>query len=349
MSSAQDSPSPGDAYRSSVEAIREAFPNVIVVPGIEPLADYLQRHTWCKEDIYRCFPWRPHFFLDTAGRDLPFILNTAAVRAHYKDLMADWPLQTRNARKLYDPEDLLKWFRDHLVSTIDTVLVPLTMFAENPEGMRRTFRRVKTKHLSEALEVRGRSSISKHRLVDWPEIRPLIRRDYQDEVGRIFDDLAKTAEEQGVARNRARLPRFPVKLSADKLPVFFTLTGAAGTRGAFSTPDVGYSTVKFFGWARHELTDAADPKRTHQKIAYTQGLWFGGRECLRDYEEGLTELMTAERFVRLFGLQALQTADWRLSKDLCAWAEPDAQFGPGLPPKAQAVLLGTNWVAPKER
>ena len=33
-------------------------------------------------------------------------------------------------------------------------------------------------------------------------------------------------------------------------------------------------------------------------------------------------------------------ADWRLDASLCAWAKKDARFGPGLPPKAQAAMLG---------
>ena len=82
---------------------------------------------------------------------------------------------------------------------------------------------------------------------------------------------------------------------------------------------------------------------------YTQGLWFGGKESIRDYETGLDEVMTAEHFVKLFGESGLKQADWRFSKALCAWNRDDAVFGPGLPPKEMGVLLAANFVAPKEK
>lgn len=63
-----------------------------------------------------------------------------------------------------------------------------------------------------------------------------------------------------------------------------------------------------------------------------------GRSCSR-----------ACRRIGIFGESALKDADWRFSKDLCSWAEKDAVFGPGFPPKEQAVLLGINHVAPKEK
>ena len=59
--------------------------------------------------------------------------------------------------------------------------------------------------------------------------------------------------------------------------------------------------------------------------------------------------MTAEHFVKLFGESGLKQADWRFSKDLCAWNREDAALGPGLPAMEMGVLLGANVVAPKEK
>lgn len=353
----EDQPLPRGAtaaakYAADVAAMREAFPNVILVKGLDALADYLHRHIWCREDICSIFPWGTTLFSWTAGSSIPFILNTKAVRAHYKDLMADWPLQTRNAKKLFDPEDLKEWFRKNLVSTVDSVLVPLTLFAENPDAMRKAFKEASAKHLPDAMAISARRGISRCRLALWPEIIELVRPQYRGEIGRFFDDLAEAAEEQQVARARAKLPRYRVMLPEDKMPKFFSIKDSASTRGNFSSQGVGASTVRFFAWARHEFTPEADAlgsSRSHQKVAVTQGLWIGGEACIQDYEIGLVDLMSAKRFVSLFGLNALQKADWRFSNDLCAWAKPDAKFGPGFPPKTQAVLLGTNWVAPRER
>ena len=55
--------------------------------------------------------------------------------------------------------------------------------------------------------------------------------------------------------------------------------------------------------------------------------------------------MTAERFVKLFGVSALKTARWRISRDLTRWSSDKADFGPGLPPKQLSALLGINYIS----
>ena len=71
------------SYVQETEAIREKFPGVVIVPGIEALGEYLKCHTWNQRDVLASFPWREKLFRKTAGQTLPFILNTDQVRRHY--------------------------------------------------------------------------------------------------------------------------------------------------------------------------------------------------------------------------------------------------------------------------
>lgn len=69
-----------ESYIKEVEAIRKKNPTVIVVPGLESLADHLRFHTWDTKDVLNVFPWKLSFFLRRTSDSLPFILNTTTVR-----------------------------------------------------------------------------------------------------------------------------------------------------------------------------------------------------------------------------------------------------------------------------
>lgn len=336
------------SYFEQTKALKQKYPGVIIVPGMAALADYLRYHTWTQSEVLAAFPWKVKLFRRTAGRTLPFILNTEQVREAFPDLFYEMDNEHKNALKLFSPEDLKDWFRSNLVSTVQTVLVPLTLFADNPDAMRRVFKQCKAKYLTQAYECKSRQELRKIRLSVWPEIQQHIRRELREQVGKFFDDADAAAASQGVQPTRAHFKPYEVKLPADKMPVFFEKKDIGKTRN-YDSEEVSYSTYKFFGWAEHAFRDGIDPDMSARKKAYTQGLWIGGKDCLEDYRTGLLELMTAERFADVFGASALQNADWRFSAELCTWAEPKASFGPGFPPKELSVLLGINRVAPKEK
>lgn len=336
------------SYYEQTLQLREQFPGVIIVPGIEALGDYLRHHTWSQSDVLNAYPWKVKLFRRTAGKCLPFILNTEQVRKAYPERFEFLDKEHKNAVKLFDPKDLKDWFRENLVSSIETVLVPLTMFTDHPNAMRDVYNGIKAERLRTSYESKSRKTLRANRLSLWPEIVSHVRSDLRSQIGQFIDDAKARAAEQGVAANRAHFKEFEVKLPADKLPVFFEKQNIGKTRN-YDSEEISYSTYKYFGWAEHMFRPDLDPEMTTRKKAFTQGLWFGGKDCIQDYESGLVELMTAERFVDVFGESALKTADWRFSKDLCTWAEKGALFGPGFPPREQAVLLGINHVAPKER
>lgn len=338
-------------HYAAVARLRATHPNLIIVNGLDALGDYLRHHIWCKQDILNVFPWKNVLFTRLLGKKLPFILNTEIVRMKYKDVFKDWPLIRVNAQNLYAPSDLLEWFRFNLKSTVETVMVPLTMFAFDADAMRDVYKRVRDAHLTECYKQKKHLKLREMRLCCWPEIQACIRPEFKDDIGKLFEDKTRHAKEQGCVPRRAKLPPYEVTLPADKMPFFCESSEIAGvTRNGYQSVEVSLTSFRDFAWAKHEIRpEAAEDGAPVSRAGYTQGLCFGGKETIKDYEMGLVEVMTAERFVNMFGEDALKKADWRFSKDLCAWAKPDAAFGPGLPPKEMGILLGANLIAPKER
>lgn len=341
-------------YEKQVERLERIAPNIIVLTNEEVIPDYLQEHQWCKADILRTLPVSLSWFNAAIGRKLPFILNTRKIRDAYPEFFENMTLEARNARYLYAPRDLASWLQENMISTVETVLVPLTMFATNPDQMRDTFRRVSSERLSESFASQTRQQLFKSRLAEWPEIRNLIRPELRDHVGVFADDLNHFAEIQGTEHKfRVKLPAVQIRLPKDRIPFFLLLNQIGQTRGYRASADVSKTTCRTFGWAKHQLrSDLEHHAGTNERLVcnrtfYTPGLWFGGNKTIWDYENGLVEPMTVTRFVRVFGENALHDAQWRWSKDMCPWFEENCQFGPGNPPVTQGALLGLNWTAPR--
>lgn len=337
------------AYRNKTEAVRDKLPNCIVVPGFDALQDYLKRHTWCMEQCLEVYPWSITNFRRLAGRTLPFILLTPQVRKHFWREIEKLDPRARNAKRLYDPADLHDWFAENLVTEIETVLVPISMMAENPDALRAEFLELKKKKLPAAYDRRVEKGIKaasdgplptmrSMRLSNW-NLHKGIKQEFKPHIFKWHDDLARKAEEQTVGLRRVHFKRYRVPFPKDMLPRMMNLRQVSQTRD-YSSVNVGFTTIASFGWARHSRYD---DKGNLQQVVFSQGLAVGDPKYRQDYEIGFVDLMTAERFVDLFGENALQTAGWRLDESLCAWHRQNAKLGPGLPPKDLAVLLGVNW------
>lgn len=80
------------------------------------------------------------------------------------------------------------------------------------------------------------------------------------------------------------------------------------------------------------------------KVLYTQGLFIGSTtKEIEDYDKGLVTVMTAHRFVKLFGEAALTDARWRFSKEPLTWCgKKGFPLGPGLPAPELSKLLFIN-------
>lgn len=338
-----------EAYRAKIDTIRASLPNCIIVPGFEALQDYLRHHTWSTEQCVEAYPWSITNFRKLAGKELPFILSTPEVRKRFWKEVAAFDPRAQNAKYLYDPADLHDWFATNLVTEIETVLVPLSLMAENPDGLRAEFLARKKRMLQSAYASRKELGIKakadapaalmrKFRMSTWG-LEHGIREEFRRHVFQWYPDLAVRSEQQNVGIRRVRFKRFEVPFPADKTPKMMTLRQVSQTRD-YASVNVGFTTVASFGWARHSRFDEDG---NLLQVVYSPGLAVGDPKYWNDYEIGFVDLMSAERFVEAFGLNALTTAGWRLDKSLCSWYAPNAAFGPGLPPKEMAMLLGVNW------
>lgn len=335
-------------YRAKTEALKERFPGVIIVPGVEVLGDYLRHHTWSTLDCLEVFPWTRWLFSKTAMLEVPFILNTAEVAKRWPDAAAALGKTARNARMLFDPEDLHAWFARRLRTSVQQVLVPVSMLAERPEALRQRFLELRDEKLAAFYErdrpISRRNARTEKNpaflggwgLGDW------VKPDYRELLWTWKEENDALAERQGVKPNRVKYESIEVPFPTDKLPRMLGQTAVSKTR-AYDSKDVGNSTIRIFAWAKHELVmpeTAARPESRMPPSGFTQGIALGGERFFEDYRIGLVDLWPARKVLDVFGADVFRDADWRLDASLCAWAKKDARFGPGLPPKAQAAMLG---------
>mgnify|MGYP000026852774 CR=1 FL=1 len=323
-------------YQKRAARLRHRLPGLVFVRTEMELEAALRTYCWGAEQCVEAFPWSRLTFMKTAKQDLPFLLGTQWIRDRYVDVMRAWPATARNARYLYSPRDLAAWLRENFRTTVETVLVPLTLFAKDADAMRRAFLNERQLRMQSIYDG-GPLAYRANRLSTWSFLNDL-PASAREQLGCWFSDVSEKAAQQNVQFHRAHLIPYEVTLPPGVLPKFFTMPEIGGTRD-YPTKEVGNTTFRSFGWAKHEMLN-----RGVRCIGYTQGLAIGGKAYDQDYEIGLLELMTAERFVRIFGEGALREARWRLSEDLCRWAAPETDFGPGLPPKQLSALLGINYV-----
>ena len=323
-------------YAKRSMRLRHRHPGCVFIKTATELEAALHEYKWGSEQVVDAFPWSYLTFFRTAKKDLSFVLTSQWMKDHYVDLMRGWPATARNARYLYSPAELAEWFRANTTSTIETVLVPLTLFTDKPDAMRRRFKRLKREKM-ETIYEGGPLAYRNNRRSTWG-LTDLVRPNLRAQVGRWFEDVTEKAHQQGVQFHRTKLQTYEVKLPSGLFPKYFTYHEIGATRD-YPTKEVGMTTARSFAWCRHEVNN-----RGVKVLGFTQGIAVGGKEYDQDYESGLLELMTAERFVALFGEDVLKDARWRISKDLTHWARADAPFGPGLPPKYLSALLGINYI-----
>ena len=307
--------------------------------------DHLSRFIWGRADVLKAMSCSAGLFNSTARNDLPYIQLTQKLRETHSSFLSELSPAARTGQFLYNPDDVAAWLHDNLRSTVTTVMVPLTKFTAKPDIMRATFERLKHQRISSAYadDKAGRRSTAQ--LCRWPEIQALIKPEFADEVWAYPDDIAAIAEKQGRKTDKIELPAYVVKLPEGIIPLFFDALGVAHTRRSESRT-AGQSIIRNFAWARHEYPiGIEDPNAAGLgKVLYTQGLFIGTTaKEIDDYNKGLVTVMTAERFVKLFGEQALTTARWRISKELLTWCgKKGFSFGPGLPPPELSKLLLVN-------
>ena len=306
---------------------------------------------WGRADVLKAMSCSAGLFNSTARNDLPFIQLSQELREKHASFLSELSPAARTRQFLYNPADVAAWLRENLRSTVTTVMVPLTKFTAKPDIMRATFERLKHQRISSAYADDRSGRRSTAQLCRWPEIQSLIKAKLANDVWAYPDDIAAAAAEQGRKTDKIELPAYEVKLPDGIIPLFFDALGVARTRKSESRT-AGRSIIRNFAWARHEYPiGIEDPNASGLgKVLYTQGLFIGSTAAeIDDYNKGLVTVMTAERFVKIFGEQALTSARWRISKELTTWCGIKGfSFGPGLPPPELSKLLLVNKLRRRE-
>lgn len=282
----------------------------IVIRNPAAIGNYLKHHTWCREQICECLDLDARTVQRIFPRPLPYILLTAKVREAYEDVLKDFDPRARNAKKLYDPADLCDLIRDLFHSTVSTVLVPLPFLSDHPSEMRSLYLRIRKQRMAMLRE--SPRVMREQRLSTWPGILDLVRPEFREHVGRWFDDLDRLAEEQDRDTARVVLKSYRVPMPDDVLPRFCSVRQVADRRH-YNTVQLGNTTVRIQGWIRHKL-------HTGGRTVYSPGYAVGGPAYAGDYREGLLDLMTAERFDEVFGIESLFKWPIRYEPDEVAWS-----------------------------
>lgn len=350
------------SYLAKVAQLQASDPSLIVVHGIHQLGDYLQCCQFSKTSICRalniCQPLWNQFFC----KDLRHILVTKTVREAYPEVFDKLSYPDRNAKYLFDFEDIFEWTKKYFEVSVETVLVPLSMLATNPEGMRAAFRRVKNAKLGKAFSSSTRAELNANRISEWAEVMKYVKPEFRSLCGSYSEDSQKY---KNPSTGRTSFPRIVVPFPKDKFPFLHSQSDLSQIVGYGYSPQVAFRAVRNRGWARFTLNEAgrklycerlgkdwAESQKKAEHFWFTKyapGLRLGGIESFEDYELGMVELVTAKRFVEIFGPQALQNADWLWRPEDCAWFKDNAVFGPKIPVKTLSATLGSNYIAPKAR
>lgn len=305
-------------YQRDVERLRLKYPRCLIVHGYDALRDYLQYHIWCRQDIadmFKCIGAAKMI------RELPYILSTSKARKAFPELFEGLAPKVRNAKQLIAPIDVRSWLEERVHAQAETVLVPLTMLAEDPEGMRRLYRAEKAVRSLAYSSSPDYVSPGNDSLHFW-RIMECIRPEYRPYVGNFVECIKAAAEQQGKEYQRVQLKRYEVKLPKNVLPRFYTMKEVGELRG-YGTQEVGRSTIAWFGFVRHEFID----RSYCVSVSYTPGPMIGGLRYSEDYREGLLDVWTAEQFVNVFGSDMLQSDCWQFSRSQVYWNEPDWKEG----------------------
>ena len=210
-----------------------------------------------------------------------------------------------------------------------SVLVPLSMFATDPDAFRAQFLEERGRRfvrLEDAI-TKGKSP-ARTPLSKWRVTR-ILPASVQSELGRWQEDYNAERERQGVAWPN------PTSLTVD-FPEG-VLARYKAMKELAPTTARARATVLFEGFAVHrEVGHTQAYCRRH----YTPGLLLGKPIHWKDYELGLVDLMSIPRATALLGADYLRKAPWRLGKEDVAWCRDESVLHEVKLSKEFRILLG---------
>lgn len=219
----------------------------------------------------------------------------------------------------------------HATTSVETVVVPLTMLSDHPERLIQAFLAEKAQRLPLMAALHQTKDYA-NRLSTWGCMR-YIKSQYRDRIGQWQETLLKYADPMKPNANRAKLPSIPLKLTQRFLPRMYTYGEVALSNGYTNNTLIGRRIARHWGMMSIKLQDDVD----NTLLAY--GPRVGSDRDAICFEAGLVDVWTARQFVDIFGVDALNTGHWLIPKENAfTWTEKPLEYG-GFPDYLQMKTL----------
>ena len=295
-------------YEKKADSIRAKYPTCVVVRGLQEFQTYLTDYRLCAQDLLEVFPWSKNSFYRTARDVLPFIFVNRKVREVFPDELEHLSVYAKRANKLYSARDLAAYFRSHLKSSLQTVVLPASLFVSDIEAFRHDFMEEKRKWLVEKTSKKRVVPITNH----WESIAKHVNGSALAEILQWENDLEDLRlKQQKCSVNRVTFPDLPVHMPEKILPYFLSPKDVA-TRNSCASATSGMAIIQRRGWVKHEL-----PTPYGALFGYTPGPLVGSRTHWDDYRLGATVIMLAKRAEALVGSKLLcEAKHWNIPKEL---------------------------------
>ena len=283
--------------------------HIILTDRPEDVAAYLPKYHHTMHEIIEIGPWQSYGACrEGAGRNMTRLFLSDEARVACAEEVSRLTDVQKRASYLFSYEDVADWIHENVESEVMSVLVPLSMFATDPDAFRAQFLEESGKRF-----VRLEDSITKGKspartpLSKWRVTR-ILPASVQSELGRWQEDYNAERERQGVAWPN------PTSLTVD-FPEG-VLARYKAMKELAPTTARARATVLFEGFSVHREVGHTQPYcRRH----YTPGLLLGKPIHWKDYEIGLVDLMSIPRATALLGADYLRKTPWRLGKEDVAW------------------------------
>lgn len=304
--------------------------HIILTDRPEDVAAYLPKYHHTMHEIIEIGPWQSYgAFREGAGRNMTRLFLSDEARVACAEQLSRLTDVQKRASYLFSYEDVADWIHENVESEVMSVLVPLSMFATDPDAFRAQFLEERGKRfvrLEDAI-TKGKSP-ARTPLSKWRVTR-ILPASVQSELGRWQEDYNAERERQGVAWPN------PTSLTVD-FPEG-VLARYKAMKELAPTTARARATVLFEGFAVHREVGHTQP---HCRRHYTPGLLLGKPIHWKDYELGLVDLMSIPRATALLGADYLRKAPWRLGKEDVAWCRDESVLHEVKLSREFRILLG---------
>ena len=281
--------------------------NVILTDRPEDVAAYLPKYCHTMHELIEVGPWGSYAsFKEDAGKSMVRLYVSDKARTACAEELSRLSDKQRRANFLFSYEDAADWIHANTESEVMSVVVPLSIFATDPDALRAQFLDER-RHRFQKIEEMGVKCSARKPLYRWNVVRQL-PSDIQGQLGRWQADYNEEKARQGVAWPNP--PSLSVSFPEGVFARYLDFKDVSETLGR------SRNTILFEGYAVHRNKEHANPYcRRH----YTPGLLVGKPVNWPDYEIGMVDVMSIPRAISILGKEYLENSDWRLSSDDVVW------------------------------